>query len=169
MAYTFSTTQTYGYPSKINFEDTSPGSASITSRRIYLTDNAGNYIVEEGTTTDYEVWPYADLTITLDVLTKDYALNVRVDWVDAQGNVIGTDTVLTVFTLYAITYYINLTKYMSANNKLKDNANFFIKWVALLCYIKQAQDAVLLMSDISSSQRALTQAKELIDNPPNFY
>ncbi len=166
----FSTSQTYGYPSRINFEDTSTGSdVTIVERRIFLQDNAGNYIVENGTTTNYEVWPIADLTITLDVLLKDYALNIRVDWVDINGDVVETLTVLTVFVLYAITYYINLTKYMSANNKLKDNANFFIKFVSLLCYIKQAQDAVTLMNDISSSQRALTQAKELIDAPNNFY
>lgn len=166
----FATTQTYGYPSRINFQDTSTGSdGAISARRIYLQDKAGNYIVEEGTTTNYEVWPYADSTITLDVLLKDYALNVRVDWVNSGGTVLYTKTVLTLYALYVITFYINLTKYMSANRKLKDNANFYFNFIKLLCSIKQAQDAVLLMDDISSAQAALTRAKNLIDNQPNFY
>jgi len=50
----FTTSQTLGVPTSINFVDTSTGDlGSIVSRRIYMLTSSNEYLVEEGTTTDY--------------------------------------------------------------------------------------------------------------------
>jgi hypothetical protein len=166
----FTATQALGYPSQIIFTDTSTGSdGAIAARRIEIVDSDGNYIVEEGTTTNYEVWPYADATITLDLLTIDRAVYVTVYWVNSGGATLYDKTELTVFRLYSITYYIYLIKSQSSNTKLKDNANFYQNEIKLLCSLQEAYDAVYYAGDIKSSQAALTRAKTLVDNPANFF
>ncbi len=166
----FSTSQTLGFPSQILFTDTSTGSdAAIASRRITTVDSDGNDIVVEGTTTSYEVWPYADATITLALLTIDRAVNITVEWLNSGGTVLYTKTILTVFRLYSITYYIYLIKTQSSNIKLRENANFYLNEIRLLCSLQEAYDAVYYAGDISSAQAALTRAKQLVDNPSYFF
>lgn len=169
----FSTSQTLGESSKITLTDGSTGTdAAVVSRRISLIDKDGEYLVKEGTTTDYEVW--ADFptttTIELDVLDgQDRALNVRVDWVNSGGTVLYTKTTLSQFSLYAKTYYLNLIKSQQAVEKLKDSGNYYLNLIKLEASIKQAADAVTLLQDIHSAQGALNRAKKLIDNPQNFF
>ena len=65
----FSTSQTLGVPESINFTDTSTGSdVNIVTRHVYMQAYDGTFLVQEGTTTDYEIWDYAASTITFDVL-----------------------------------------------------------------------------------------------------
>ena len=53
----FSTSQTHGSPGDIIFTDTSTGTeGSVTQRRIYIQAADGEYLVETGTSTQYEVW-----------------------------------------------------------------------------------------------------------------
>lgn len=166
----FTATQSLGFPSQINFTDTSTGSdAGIAARRIYIQDSNGDYIVEEGTVTDYEVWPYADSTITLDLLTQDTAAEITVQWVNSGGTMLYEKTISSVFRLYAITYYIYLIKAQSSRPKLRDHANFYQNEIRLLCSLQEAYDAIYYAGDIGSAQAACNRAKELIDNPSYFF
>ena len=170
----FTTSQTLGEPDKINLTDTSTGTdAAVVSRRVYITDKDGIYYTEDGTsaTSAYEEWANfpSTTTLTLDILTQDRAFNIRVDWINVSGTVLYTEPELQDYTLYAKTYYINSIKSQSSNNQLKNHANFYINLIKLLVSIKEADDSVLLLSDISSSQAALNRAKKLVDNPSYFY
>ena len=76
----FTSSQTVGLPNIITITDTSTGSdVLVTQRRVYLIKQDGTYLVPVGTTTDYIVWDYADVSIDIDALDKDYCLNVKVD------------------------------------------------------------------------------------------
>lgn len=168
----FTTSQVYGSPSQIVFADTSTGTdAAVVSRKIYMTDESGDPVVVSGTTTSYELWSGFPGTtgITLAALIKDMALNIRVDWVNISGTVLYTKTVLTHFPVYAKDYYIFLIKAQSSNRKLKTHANFYPNLIKLIVEIKVAYDSIALIYDISSCQAALDRAKELIDNPANFF
>jgi hypothetical protein len=169
----FTRGQTLGLPSQINLVDTSTGSdsQSITKRRVYITDKDGNYIVPSGTTTDYVEWDNypGTTTLTIDALTRDMAVNIRVDWLNSSNVVQQTKTILSDFTLYAKTYYLFLCKAQSSNTKLRNNANFYQNYIKLLVSIKEADDSILLLQDISSSQAALNRAYDLIQKPSNFF
>jgi len=69
-------------PNVLRFVDTSTGSDNfIKSRRIYLKKSNGEYLVPQGTTTNYIVWGLSSSTIDVNVLDKDYALYIEVKWV----------------------------------------------------------------------------------------
>lgn len=169
----FSRGQTIGLPSQINLVDTSTGSdtQSITKRRVYITDKDDNYIVAEGNEEDYTEWNNypATTTLTINCLTRDRAVNVRVDWLNSSNVVQQSVTLLSAFKLYALTYYIFLCKAQSSNIKLRDSANFYQNYIKLLVSIKEADDSVTLLEDIGSSQAALNRAYDLINNPSNFF
>jgi len=166
----FTATQALGYPSRIVLTDTSTGSdAAIASRRVYTVDSDGDDVVENGTTTTYEVWPYADSSITLDMLTQDTAADITVKWLNSAGTVLYEKTIPTAFRLYAITYYIYVIKAQSSRPKLRDHANFYQNEIRLICSLQEAYDAIYYAGDIGSAQAAMNRAKELIDNPSYFF
>lgn len=168
----FTSSQVLGSPNEIVLTDTSTGTdVAVVSRRVTLTDKNGDTYVETGTTTTYEVWANfpGTTTITLDVLSSDKALNVKVDWVDVSGNVLYTKTVLTLFYLYAREYRIFLVKSQSSRKGLVDLANFYYNSIRLNCSIKEAIVSIEDMDDISSAQSALDRAKKLINNPSYFF
>jgi hypothetical protein len=71
--------------------------------------------------------------------------------------------------LYAKQFYVGLIKSQSSNDKLKSFGNYYQNLIKLLVSIKEAEDSITLLDDISSSQAALNRAKKLIDSPYNFY
>lgn len=114
----FSASQVEGAPSEIVLTDTSTGSdVTITQRRVYLRTPLGEFLVEEGTSEDYEVWSGfpGTTSITLDVLDKDYALTITVQWLTAGGTVVYDKTYLIGFTLYNEEFDYNLTQLLSGN------------------------------------------------------
>ena len=166
----FSTNQSLGYPSKINLTDTSTGSdGAIAARRVYVQDSDGNYLVVDGTTTDYEVWAYADSTDTFDLLEQDTAAYVTVQWVNSGGTALYSVTTATVYRLYAITYYIYLIKAQSSRPNLRFHANFYQNEIRLIASLREAYDSIYYAGDLGSSQAACNRAKFIIDNPANFF
>lgn len=158
----FSTSQTVGESSKITFTDTSTGSdGSIASRRIYLQTATGVYLVESGTPTDYEVWVYADSTITLDLLDKDYALNVLVQWLDSGGTVLYSKQLLLGFTLYNNTFNYGLTQMLTANPNNFNSKAFFQNKIALTVEMDSGDQALELASDIFGAQRCYDRATQI--------
>ena len=83
--------------STLTFTDLSTGiDGSIASRRIYLQKYTGLYIVPDGTTTDYILWPLIDgsTEILNKILNKDYALSVTVQWLSSSQVVLYTKNIL---------------------------------------------------------------------------
>lgn len=165
----FTASQTIGSPSIINLEDTSTGSdASISARRIYLRKYDGNYLVPSGTSTSYIEWPYADSTTEVDVLDKDYALEITIAWVNSVGANLYTKTTLYVFTLYSEEFYYGLTQDQAGAINIVQDANYYRNKMILRVEIDSANQAVSLGSDQAAAQWCLERAKQMIDNE-NFY
>ena len=82
----FSAAQTPGVPGTILLTDTSTGTdVAVTQRRVYIQTAAGDYLVEEATTTEYTPWPDFPSTTTLtltDILSKDFGCRVVVQWLN---------------------------------------------------------------------------------------
>ena len=149
----FSTTQNLGEPSQIVFTDDSTGSDSnITSRRIYLRKADGTFLVPTGTTTDYIVWDYDLPSITVDVLDKDYALLVTVGWVNVGGSTLYDDTQLNGYTLFNRTFSISLSQWLSGNNLLINDNNFFENKSQLTETIDSGNELIELAADIHGAQ-----------------
>lgn len=81
----YTVTQNISNPTVLHFVDTSTGyNPYVDERRIYLKIYNGTYLVPTGTTTDYIVWDINEPTIDVDVMDKDYAIQIDVQWIATQ-------------------------------------------------------------------------------------
>jgi hypothetical protein len=165
----FITAQSTALPSMLSISDTSAGTdVALTSRRVYLQKSDGTYLVPEGTTTDYIVWAIGDASAIIDVMDKDYALLVRVDWMTGTA-VTYTSQNLVVFSLYANQFLYQLTQYQTSSPAVINNQWYYDNKLKLVVSIDEAINAVEVGGDIVSSQSALDRAKYLIDNQSKFF
>lgn len=166
----FSTQQTIGLPSIITFTDTSTGSdVAVTQRRIYLYTNDGTALVPSGTLTTYVSWALANSTISVDVLTKDYALNIIVQWLSATNVILYSSSQLLVFTLYNKTFYYSLTQLQSSTPSIVQDKNYYDNKAKLWTAITSAENAVTIGGDIQGAQLAIDTATYLTDNENLFF
>lgn len=170
----FSTYQEVGSPSIVNIVDTSTGSdVAIDSRRVYLVDSQGNYVVPSGTTTDYVVWSYADTEIAIDCLSIDMALNITVLWLDSGGVTLYSKTRLQGFTLYNMTFFYSLTQSQASQqnppiNVLQDT-DYYASKTTLLSNIESGDNAIVYGGDIFTAQLCYDMATFMVQNEAKFF
>jgi len=172
----FSMSQNSGTPNIISATDTSTGiDTSITSRRIYLLQSDGTYLVPAGTATNYSQWAITNtttrepLTISLDVLTQDTALSITVQWLNSSDVVVATVTNSYAFTAYNETFYYGLTESQVANANLTASTNWYQTKMILRVELDSANQAIIFASDIFSAQAALNRATYISTNQSFFF
>ena len=166
----FTVSQTAGLPSVININDNSTGSdVAVSSRQIFIQTNIGSYLVPTGTTTNYIVWALANTSIVLDILNKDYAINITVNWLDVNGAILYTKTSLNLFTLYLKSFFYSLTQYQASNLSITQNTSYYESKSKLWGFIKGAEVAISLGNDISGAQLQLDAGSQMINNEKLFF
>ena len=166
----FTASQFSGTPSVITLTDTSTGSdVAITSRRVYLLQANGTFLVPAGTTTDYVVWDLVDTSIDLDVLSQDSALSITVQWMSSTNTIVTSKTISFAFTAYNETFYYGLTESQVANSNLSASTNWYQTKLVLRVEIDSADQAITFASDIYSAQAALNRATYISTNQTLFF
>ena len=168
----FTATQTLGEPSEINFTDTSTGTdVAVVTRRIFTRTPAGEFLVEDGTATQYEVWGDFPTTTTktLDVLDKDYATTITVQWLDVSNNVLYDKTLIRGFTLYNESFDYGLTQLLSGNPLLINDDDFFTNKSDLRTEIDSGNQAIERASDPFGAQQCYDRATNLRLNSQYFF
>lgn len=166
----FSVSQNIGNPSTLVLTDTSTGAdGAIYERRVYLRKSDGTYLVPDGTTTQYIVWPYANTTISIDVLNKDYALEITVLWVNSGGTTLYTSADTFVFSLYSEQFYYGLTQELAGNYPIIADDNYYSNKFRLRTEIDSANNAISIGGDIAASQACLDRAALLILNQSLYF
>jgi hypothetical protein len=161
----FTATQLLGLPETIVVTDTSTGSdGAITSRRVYITDAFNNYIVPEGTTTDYVVWAWADSSINIECLTKDMAVDITVQWLDGSNNVLYDSNALYGFTSFNEDFAYQLTGYLANNYKRTADSGFNDNASQLRLYIDSGDQAISRGGDLMKAQTCYDLATNLRTN-----
>lgn len=166
----FSCSQTVGAPTDINFEDTSTGTdGAVVARRIYIRNSSGEFLVESGTTTEYEVWSGfpGTTTITLDVLDTDVAgtgCEITVQWLNVSNVVLYDKTSTFGFTLDGETFDYGLTQNLAQNNGLATDNRFFQNKSQFRNLLDSGNQAISLNSDIYNAQLCYNAATEMMDN-----
>jgi hypothetical protein len=165
----FEISQTNGQSSIMTVTDTSTGSdGAINKRRVYAQKIDGTYLVEDGTTTDYELWDYSDGAIALDILDKDYALSVKVEWVNNANVVLYTLTQTFGLTLHNEAHDYGLTSLLSSNPYLLNEGNFFKNKSDLRVLIDSGNTA-LEYNDRTAAQLCYDQATAIrLQSPLSF-
>ena len=156
-------------PMALTILDDSTGTdAAIVTRHVFLETAMGTFLVPSGITTDYNNWPEPDATISLAVLDQDYALNIRVNWLDINGATLYTFQQVYAFTLYSQQFFYYLTQQQAAGNANLQDTNYFTNKSKLFLFITSANNAVQYASDIYAGQECLDSAAFMIENQ-NLY
>lgn len=163
----FSTSQTPGQPSIVTLQDTSTGSdVNITQRRIYFKKDDGTFKVPSGTSTEYVAWAYALSTISVDMLDKDYAFAIIVQWLDAGNVVLYDKTIPTGLTLYNETNDYGRTQKLSGNPLLINDDDFWERKEIMRTQIDSGNQAITFAGDLFAAQQCYNAATNIRLNYP---
>ncbi len=167
----FSVEQSAANPGAVTLVDTSTGSdVAVTQRRIYFTDYHGNAVVPSGTSTAYVIWPYADSSITVNnLLTSDMALNVRVDWLDVSNVALYTLNTNYCFSQFNQNFFYTLIQSQSLTPGIIQDANYYSNLSIYWVNITGAIQAIEIGNDLSSSQKCLTIATNMMTFQNDFF
>lgn len=172
LTVSFTASSVSGEPGQILFHDTSTGSdGTITSRRIYVSDKDNNFLVESGTTTEYEVWalPLSD-DITLELLTKDMALKIVVQWLNVSNGVVYDYTISAEgFVEYNEEFDYELTQMLTGNPALLGDNAFWDNKSKLRTLIDAGNQAILNAADLSNAQLCYDEATKLRLGSPYYF
>jgi hypothetical protein len=172
LSVNFTATQTVGAPSKIDFTDTSTGSdPDVVKRWVFIRIPNGSYLVEDGTTTDYEVWdgfPSVN-TLTLDVLDKDYACTITVQWLKSDNTVLYEKILKFGFTLYNESFDYTLTQRLAGNPLLINDNSFYQNKSDLRTNIDSGNQAISLAGDTFAAQQCYDRATALRINSQYYF
>lgn len=173
MAYSpaFTVAQSVDSPEDVTFEDTSTGSdAAIASRRIYITDRSGDYVVPSGVATDYNAWALGINPITIsDLLTQDLAVTVRVDWLDSGGTVLYSSTEKFCLREFNKQFFISLIQYQASNRDIVSGVNYFSSLAKYWALIEGADTMITDAADIAGSQACLDRATNMMNNESVYF
>jgi len=170
----FSVAVSYANKNVLKITDTSTGSdSSISARRITLQLSDGTYLTTSGTTRNIVLarfaWSYSVSFIDLNVLDRDYAINITVEWLNSSNVVLYTKALVFDFTTYSNFGNLQVLKTLASNPPLIDDPNFFLSKIKLTVGIDDANNAISLGTDIGSSQAALDRCKFLLDKKLLFF
>jgi len=165
-SWSFSATQTAGEESSVTLTATVSGTdVLVTARRVYFVMDDGSFLVEEGTSTEYNLWPLATNPITFDVLgSSDKACRVVVEWVDTNGGVLYDSTQYLGFTLFNETEDYSQTQLMAANPLLINDNNFWKNKQLLRTLIDSGNNAIEFASDLYNAQLCYDKATDIRNN-----
>jgi len=166
----FSVSQTPATPSNIVITDTSTGSdVNIAKRRVYVETSQSAFLVPAGVTTNYTPWAYPTPSITLDILTTDQAVNVRVEWLDTFNNVLYQKAVNFCFSQFNQQFFYYLIQVQSQTyNVIQDN-RYWTNMATYWANIIGAINAVQIGNDIFGSQTCLNRATFMMNNQLNYF
>ena len=158
-APSFSALQQLGTPSVITFIDTSAGSdVLIVSRRITLLKADGTNLYQASN------WLIADISKSVDVLTKDYGLYVTVDWLSSSGSVLYSKYYAMTFVAYSSIFLSRLTQQEMALPNVTGGANYWENKAKLILLVDNAQKATSKGNDYKKAQVFLNKAFQLMNN-----
>jgi hypothetical protein len=173
----FSTSQVQGAPNAIVLTDSSTGSdGTVASRRIYLQDDIGNYLVPSGSLS-YIDWPLVQgNAITLSVLNnRDMALFITLNYVTNTGAIANgaTLTQLQGFTLYNEDFYYSLTQDQALQNQpppvIIQDSRYYTSKMILRVEIDSGNQAIIFANDIMSAQECYDRATYIRLNKNDYF
>ncbi len=171
MAFTLSFLMAQGIdPMAATLTDTSTGSdVAVVSRRITCTSQ-GVILVPTGTTTTYIPFPFSDgASIVLNILPIDYAMTVRLDYIDVAGTVLYSLSLNFCFKGNDNQFDYSLTQQLIGNQSLLQDTGYVINRFSLRMFIEAAGEAVVTGNDVNGSQFCLDLAQNMVDNQTLYF
>jgi hypothetical protein len=159
----FSISQQLGTSNICTFTDTSTGSDSnITGMKIYMRKADDTYLVNG---TNWALNTQKDI----DILYRDYALFVRVDWVDGSLDILYTKEYAVDFTAYTSNFINELTQQETAIPNIENTVDYFQSKGQLQTLVSDANRAIQYGGDYKKAQVFLDNAYYIINNQTKFF
>lgn len=166
----FAISQSALNPALITATDDSTGSdVAIAKRRIFFRNATGEYLSEDGVTTDYNDWPLANASQSFDVLSEDQALEVTVQWLDVSNVVLYTLTQVYCLSEYNKQFFYYLVQQQALTPNIIQDASYFANMSTYWMNITGAIQAIEIGADISGSQNCLNRATYMMQNQADFF
>lgn len=168
--YAFSVSESLGIPEQITLQDDSvspdPG---LTSRRIAIRLANGNWLNTSGesSTIVYNVWPIAQATITLDVLSRSSATDITVDWL-TNTTVTGTEIQTVGFVLFDYLFAYNLIGAQTSSPSVIQDTNYYSNFSQFIVNLFCAETAITY-EDIYSAQQAMDKNFFMQQNEQKYF
>lgn len=157
-------------PSIVVVVDNSTGSdGSISQRRVFVQDSAGNYLVPSGTTTNYTQWSYADASIALNILQQDTAVSITVQWLDVSNTVLYTLTQQYCLDMFNKQFFYTLVQMQGVTPSIPQDSNYFSNMAIFWATLEGAENAIELASDLSASQNCLNRCTYMQQKQSLFF
>lgn len=154
-----SVSQLAATPQNVTITDDSTGSdGAISVRRIYVQTAAGTYLVESGTTTDYEVWLYANSSITLDILTQDECVNIIVQWLNSSNVVLYSYENQYPLSEYNKQFLVSLVSAQGLTPGIVQDSNYSGNMATFWTNVVAGINQVEFAADISGGQACFNRA-----------
>jgi hypothetical protein len=169
MSVSISVSQSAANPEAVTVTDTSTAlSGTIVSRRIYLSDYAGNFLTGDGTV-DYTDWPLADASITLSILTQDLAANIKVDWLDINGDVVETYNNNYPLSQFGKNFFFQLVSAQGLTPGIYQDSNYSGNMAIFWANIVAGNNAVTNGNSLSAAQNCYDREINMQQNESKYF
>lgn len=166
----FSAGQTPTNPSIVVIVDTSVGSdILITGRKVTITNAAGEYLVPNGTTTDFVLWSISDSSISLDILSVDQSVSIKVDWLNVSGVAIYSLTQQFCLSMFNKQFFYSLVSAQGQTPSIPQDSNYSFNMALFWATLNGAIAAVEIGDDIAGSQSLLNQCNYMQTNQSLYF
>ena len=166
----FSVAQVAGELTLMRLTDESTGSdGDIAARRVTVQLADGTFLKPAVSATDYFLWPLADDTFDVDILTADFAPTIVVLYVNSGGTTLYTASTTASFTGYSEQFYYTLTQGQAADPSELMDTNYYLNKMKLRVNIDSANQAISYAGDVAAAQNCLNRAQYMIDNESLFF
>lgn len=154
-------------PSTFVLTDTSVGSdTNLTGRTVYLYQASSQLLVSAIS------WPLANNTININVLDKDYALNVVVDWQSSSplpSPSTYSYSLIYAFIGYAMQFLYQLTQNQTSQPAIIDDKDYYYNKGVLITEMDSAINAISPGGDLFAAQSCINRYQLLINNQTYFF
>jgi hypothetical protein len=156
-------------PSIITLTDTSTGSdVDVVSRRVTISKPFGGYLVPSGTLTNYIVWAYANSSISINAITRDFSINVLVEWLNVDDDVLYfKEYDFNIIPLGELFNYKLIQSQVGQPN-ITSNITFYKNKSLLELELDSSKQAVIMGGDILAGQQCIERALSLKSNYNNY-
>ncbi len=152
------------------FDGSTGSDAAVVDRRITCTTMGGTTLVPTGTSTTYIDFPFSNgASIAVAVLPIDYAMTVRLDYVNIAGTALYSLSQNYCFTGNDDDFDYSLTQFLVGNQSLLQDTNYVMNRFTFRMLVNAASEAVVTGDDINSSQFLLDLAQNYVSNQALYF
>lgn len=152
-------------PSDALVTDTSTGSdVAIIDRKIIFTQTDTTSLGAS----PYD-FPVPGASITVSPLTQDAALTITMNWLDVDGSVLYTTSIIQTFNQYGLQFLEGLTQDQIADPSIRNDQNFMPNKFEVFTEIQSAINALTVGQSVSAAQSCILRYNAIIANQNKYF